>query len=41
MKVNEILKRVNKLLAGEQLVYSQIEEFLDKNRKQNKKTLMC
>ena len=29
MKVNEILKRVNKLLAGEQLVYSQIEEFLD------------
>lgn len=29
MKVNEILKRVNKHLAGEQLVYSQIEEFLD------------
>lgn len=29
MKINTIVKRVNMLLAGEQLVYSRIEEFLD------------
>ena len=29
MDINTIVKRVNKQLAGEQLVYSQMEEFLD------------
>lgn len=29
MKLSTIVKRVNMLLAGEQLVYSRIEEFLD------------
>lgn len=29
MKINLIVKRVNKQLAGEQLVYSQMVEFLD------------
>ena len=29
MNINTIVKRVNMLLAGEQLVYSRIEEFLD------------
>jgi hypothetical protein len=29
MDINTIVKRVNKLLAGEQLVYFRLEEFLD------------
>lgn len=29
MDINTIVKRVNRLLAGEQLVYSRLEEFLD------------